>query len=103
MQEYIYIINLTEPYRDAKKWTEETNNTIGAHFNYLKELYEKNIIRFVGKTELDIEDIDNTGIAIFSADSLEEAKDLMSSDPAVKCGIMKMRVLPFKSILPFKQ
>lgn len=96
--QFIYILQLTETYTKQENWTDDTNRIVGEHFNYLKGLFEKGIVKFVGKTEYDIDHPENRGISIFEAESLEQAQEIMNNDPCVINGVMKAVVHPFRIV-----
>jgi uncharacterized protein YciI len=96
--QFIYILQLTPTYTDEANWTDETSNIVGQHFNYLKGLYEKGVVKFVGKTEYGVEHPDNRGIAVFEAENAEEANRLMQNDPCVINGVMTAAVHPFRVV-----
>lgn len=96
--QFIYILQLTGPYTKHENWTDDANRIVGEHFNYLKGLFEAGVVKFVGKTEYDIDHDDNRGISIFEAESLEQAQEIMNNDPCVKNGIMTATVHPFRVV-----
>ncbi len=95
MPYFIYQLRLTPPYRVESNWTDETREIIAKHFNHLKKSCEKGKVLLAGRSDLSIEDTDNFGICIFEADSPEEARNFMNSDPTLIHGIMTARVFPF--------
>lgn len=99
---FLYQIQLQERYRNPANWTPDDHAVVSQHFSFLKGQYDNGRVTFVGKTDLGIEHPHNTGIAFFEADSLNSAELLMLQDPAVKAGLMELRVLPFEIILPAK-
>jgi uncharacterized protein YciI len=100
--QFIHMLHLTEMYRTQENWNETADKTIEEHFNFLKNLYDSGAIKYVGKTDLEINDIHNTGIVILEADSLPTAKELVSKDPAVISGIMSFEIFPFHTVMPWK-
>ncbi len=102
MQQFIYILKLNAPYRKTENWDESTRQIIAAHFEYLKEKATKGIAQLVGKSDYDIDNDDNFGMVIFSAENENAAKTIMNNDPAVKEGIMYAVVHPFKIVLTAK-
>ena len=57
------------------------------HFNYLKKLLESKKLVLAGPTLIEE---DPTGILIFEAESIVEARYLLESDPSVKAGIQNI-------------
>ncbi|MBL6449801.1 hypothetical protein JMN32_26050 [Fulvivirga sp. 29W222] len=98
MKDYIYILRLLPEYQDESSWTEEVTLIADSHFSYLKELHDKGLAFFVGRTDYNVDNTDNFGIVIFKAKNKEEAEALMNNDPAVKNGLMRADVHPFKVV-----
>ncbi len=96
--QFIYVLKLTERYTRPENWTAETNQIVGAHFNYLKGLFESGIVKFVGKTEYGIEHPDNWGISIFEAANEDEAQKIMQQDPCIINGVMTASLHPFRTV-----
>ena len=84
--DYIYVLRLNPDYYDEEAWTDEVNQIIEAHFQRLKDDYEKGKIIHVGRTT-DPKD-DGFDIVIYHVNSDEEAKDYMGNDPAILVGLM---------------
>lgn len=99
MKTYLYILELTDAYKIESQWTEQTNATVSAHFNYLKQLHEQGIVLIVGKTDYDIAHPHNKGYVIFNAETETEALQIMNNDPAVQQQIMQASLHPFKLAL----
>ena|SRR5687768_8884718 len=95
MEYFIYQLKLLPKYRVQANWTEQTQQIISTHFNYLKKHCDEGKVLLAGRTGLSIEDDNNAGICIFRAESLEAAGDFMNNDPAVVNGVMTARVFPF--------
>ena len=72
--------------------TEEENNIMGIHFQYLKERYEKKKLFLAGPILAE----GTFGVSVFVAESLDEANQFLRQDPAVMAGIMKSEVHPFR-------
>jgi len=96
--QFIYILQLQPLYTKPENWTDDTNRIVGEHFNYLKKLFEQGVVKFVGKTEYEIDNPDNCGISIFEAANETEALHIMQNDPCVKQGVMTAKVHPFKTV-----
>ena len=93
---YIYILNLAmERLRSPEGWTEEENKVVGVHFKYLTDLYEKGIVKYVGRT---VDDRSSFGMVVFEADSEDEARSIMDNDPAVVNEIMTATLYPFRAV-----
>lgn len=98
MVQFIYILQLEPKFTKQENWTDDTNRIVGEHFNYLKNLFEKGVVKFVGKTEYDMDHPDNRGISIFEAENEAEANKIMQNDPCVINGVMTAVVHPFKIV-----
>ena len=80
--------------------TPEEQAIVDEHFAHLATLTERGVMLLVGRTQ------DNSprtfGIAIFQAESDEQAQAIMNSDPAVRKGIMRAELFPFRIALAGK-
>ena len=97
--QFIIVLQLQPQYMSKSNWTEETNKTLGAHWNYLVGLNAQGIIKLVGRTNYEIDHDENRGISIFEAESLEKANELLNSDPCILNGVMKGKVHPFSTFM----
>ena len=95
----MYVLQLNEQYRNESNWSEETEKIISEHFNYLKGLHEKGVMKMVGRTNYDVAHDENRGIAIFEADNIEQATVIMSNDPCIIKGVMTAKLHPFNIVL----
>jgi uncharacterized protein len=77
--------------------TPEEAAIVQEHFDYLKDLTRKGVVVLVGRTLTTDESA--FGIVIFRAESEEAARAIMSDDPAVKKGVMRAALFPFRVIL----
>ena len=77
--------------------TQEESAVVEEHFNYLKDLTRKGVVILVGRTLTT--DESTFGIAILRAESEEAARDIMNNDPAVKKGVMRATLFPFRVAL----
>jgi uncharacterized protein len=77
--------------------TPEEQAIVDEHFSHLATLTERGVMLLVGRTQ------DNSprtfGIAIFQAESDEQAQAIMNSDPAVRKGVMRAELFPFRIAL----
>ena len=92
---YLYILSLTDKYQNPANWTDETNATVGAHWNYLVELHSKGIVEVVGRTNYEPGNPGLMGLSVFKADSLQEAEGIMNNDPCIVNGVMTAQLHPF--------
>ena len=97
---YIYKIQPNRPEMLTKGPTVEEEKILENHFTYLKNLTKKGIVFLAGRTQT--ADISGFGIVIFKADSENSALDLMNNDPAVKSGVMRAELYPYKIACLYK-
>ncbi len=74
--------------------TKEEAAIVEEHFNYLKNLAAKGVIILAGRTLTT--DESTFGIVILRAGSEEAAREIMNNDPAVKNGVMRATLFPFR-------
>ncbi|UCH66198.1 MAG: hypothetical protein JSW63_03440 [Ignavibacterium sp.] len=92
---FIYHLKLTTEYNNPANWTDATYKVIQEHSEFIDSLGGNGILIFAGRTELKPGDDNLFGIAVIKASSLETAKDIMASDPAVLNKIQKASIFPF--------
>lgn len=95
-KQWAYILRPARPESLTKGMTEAETKIRQEHFAHLQKKYEEGSITYVGRT--DKWDESTFGIAIFYADSEDEARRIMESDPGVKKGLQIGTLYPFKSI-----
>jgi uncharacterized protein YciI len=77
--------------------TPEEQAIVGEHFAHLEALTAQGVVLLVGRTQ---DDSPRTfGIVIFQAQSGEHAHEIMTSDPAVRKGIMRAELFAFRIAL----
>lgn len=93
MRHYLY---KTLPPRANFAETLSTNEEkiIGEHFNYLKDLTAQGVVYLAGR----VEDA-SFGIVVFEAESPEKAEEVMLNDPAVKAGLFRTELYPYRLAL----
>lgn len=87
---YLYKTELTRPER-AESMPEEDERIIEEHFRYLKDMLDAGELLMAGPC-LDFA----FGVVVFEASSITTARKIMENDPAVKSGVMKAELHPFK-------
>ncbi len=97
--QFMYVLQLNDYYRNESNWTEEVNKTVSEHFNYLKRLHEKGVMKLVGKTDYNIDHDDNRGYAIFETENESKAIEIMDNDPCIIRGVMRAKLHPFRIAL----
>ncbi|MBI5001249.1 MAG: hypothetical protein HZB92_06985 [Euryarchaeota archaeon] len=99
-KEWLYRIQPTRPGMLSEGPTEEEGRIVGEHFLYLKKLTAKGVVLLAGRT-LNI-DPSSFGIVIYLAENEKEAKRIFEEDPAVRAGVFKGEVYPYKIALAGK-
>jgi uncharacterized protein YciI len=74
--------------------TDEETSILSEHFNYLKSLTKQGVVLVFGRTQNN--DTSTFGITIFRAESEDAARSIMNNDPAVKKGLMRVELFPYK-------
>lgn len=95
--QFLYLLKPTRIEMVTVGPTPEEQAIVGEHFAHLTSLTEQGVMLFVGRTQ------DNSprtfGIAVFQAESEEQAQAIMKSDPAVRQGVMHAELFPFRIAL----
>jgi uncharacterized protein YciI len=95
--EYLYRIEPTRPAMVIDGPTLQEREIISQHFAYLSRLKDDGVVILVGRTQ---ENNEKTfGICVFNADSEEAAQGIMNNDPAVKNGVMRATLHPYRVAL----
>ena len=100
MSEFLYKLQLVRGDMLRTGPTAEEQAAVAEHFAYLQDLTAKGIVIFVGRTMTT--DENTMGLAVFRAESDEQARRIMSDDPVVKRGVMTATLYPFKVVLQGK-
>ena len=74
--------------------TDEEASILSEHSKYLESLVNKGVVLVFGRTQNN--DVSTFGIVIFQAESEDHARVIMNNDPAVKNGIMRAELFPYK-------
>lgn len=77
--------------------TEREARVVGAHFDYLQALTAAGQVRLAGRTLT--ADERSFGIVVFEAADEAAARALMEADPAVREGVMRAELFPFRVAL----
>jgi uncharacterized protein YciI len=77
--------------------TDEERRIVSEHFAYLEKLLAAGTLILVGRTTNS--DDRTFGIAIFQAESDDAARAIMNSDPAVRHGVMRAELFPYRVAL----
>jgi len=95
--QYLYKIQLARPEMLTDGPTSDEETIVSEHFAYLKGLTEQGIVILAGRT-LNT-DASSFGIVIFKAESEEAARKVMNNDPAVRQGVMRAELYPYRVAL----
>lgn len=96
MKNTIYYLYKIQPIRSemlTESPTEDEQNLISQHFDYLKNLTDQGVVLLAGRT-LNTDET-SFGIVIFIAESEEAATEIMNNDPAVKHKVMRAELYPY--------
>jgi uncharacterized protein YciI len=97
MAQYLYRIQPTRIEMLTVGPTPQEEEIVSQHFNYLKNLMEQGVVILVGRTQNN--DQHTFGIAIYNADSDEDARRIMENDPAVQQRVMCAELFPYRVAL----
>jgi uncharacterized protein YciI len=92
--EYLYKIQPVRLGMVSEGPTPEEAAIVARHFAYLKGLAEQGVVILAGRTQN--ADESTFGIVIFRASSETAARDVMNNDPAVKNGVMRAELYPYR-------
>jgi uncharacterized protein len=95
--QFLYQLRLIPSLLDENNWTEKENTIVQHHFEVLQGLLKEGKLIIAGRT-LNM-DPEGFGLVILEVDSEAEATELMNNDPAVKGGIMKAKIFPYRAAL----
>ena len=96
MAEFLYRLRLARPGMFDDGGTGEERATVADHFAYLEKLHGEGVVRFAGRTTTD--DERTFGIVVLDADG-DTARRVMNQDPAVRRGLMRATLYPFRTAL----
>ncbi len=97
MNQYLYRLLPTRIEMVTEGPTPEERAIVSEHFEHLSALTKQGVMLLVGRTQDDSPD--TFGVAIFQAESDDCALEIMNSDPAVRKGIMRAKLFPFRIAL----
>lgn len=93
-QQWLYLVRPTRPEMLVSGLTAEEQATIGRHAAYCDDLGKAGVMLMVGRTQTTTPD--TLGISVFVAADEAEARRIMENDPAVKEGVMKAELYPYR-------
>ena len=77
--------------------TEFESRIVSEHFNYLERLTKDGVVILAGRTQNT--DYSTFGIVLFNAETVQAAREIMLSDPAVKNNVFRAELFPYKMAL----
>ncbi len=77
--------------------TPEEERIVEAQYNYLRSLTDQGVVILAGRT-LNTDET-SFGIVIFRAESEQAAQNIVAEDPAVKGGVMRAELYPYRVAL----
>jgi uncharacterized protein len=90
MAEWLYVLRPPRP-TFASDMTEKETATMSEHFAYLQGLLDAGRLVLAGPS------LDPVfGVCVFEADDEEEARGIMTADPAVSSGLQSAELSPFR-------
>jgi len=97
MQQYLYRIQPARPAMLTEGPSEQEARIVDEHFAYLKRLTAEGTVLMAGRT---LNDDERTfGIVVFLAESEAKAAAVVRNDPAVKSGVMRAELFPYRIAL----
>jgi uncharacterized protein YciI len=97
MPEYLYRIQPTRIGMLSEGPTPEEAAIVSQHFDYLSRLVDQAVVVLAGRTLTT--DARSFGIVIFRSESDLEARSVVDNDPAVKAGVMRAELYPYRIAL----
>jgi uncharacterized protein YciI len=97
MQQWLYLLKPTRLGMVTGEPTAREAEIVSRHFAFLEDLTDKGVILLVGRTQNRDESM--FGIVIFEAQDESAARMIMGSDPAVRAGVMRAELYPYKVAL----
>ena len=94
---FLYRVQPTRPAMLSDGPTEREARIVGEHFAYLRSLVDAGTVLMAGRTLTT--DARSFGIAVFVADSAIEAEEVVRNDPAVRDGVMRAELFPYRVAL----
>jgi uncharacterized protein YciI len=97
MSEYLYKIQPARVGMLPGGPTPEEAAIVSQHFDYLSRLADEAVVILAGRTLTT--DEHSFGIVIFRAESDDDARHVVENDPAVKAGVMRAELNPYRIAL----
>lgn len=97
MPQYIYRIQPTRLGMLAEGPDAREAGIVGQHFAYLQQLCSAGVVLMAGRT-LTVDER-TFGIVVFRAESEAAAQQVVDMDPAVRLGVMRAELFPYRVAL----
>jgi uncharacterized protein len=97
MQQFLYRIQAVRPGMLTEGPSDREAAIVGEHFKYLQQLAAEGTVLMAGRT-LNADER-TFGIVVFVAASEAQASDIVNADPAVKHGVMRAELFPYRVAL----
>ena len=97
MPQFLYRVQPTRLGMLTDGPTDREARVVSEHFAYLSELNDRGVVLMAGRT-LNADE-ETFGIAVLVADTEAMAEAIMDNDPAVKHGVMRARLFPYRVAL----
>ena len=94
MPQFLYRLQPTRPAMLIDGLTPEEDAAITEHFRYLVGLADAGVVHLFGRT-LNV-DSSSFGLCIFEAADEPCARAIMEDDPAVRAGVMRAELFPYR-------
>jgi uncharacterized protein YciI len=94
LNQFLYRIQPSRLEMVTRGPTDEEASILLEHSHYLKSLTDQGVVLVFGRTQNN--DPSTFGIVIFRAESEETARSIMNNDRAVKRGVMRAELFPYK-------
>jgi uncharacterized protein YciI len=94
IKQYLYTIKPVRLEMLTVGPTPEEEKTVSQHIAHLQRLAQEGVVVLAGRTQT--ADPGTFGIVILNANSEDEARQRMEGDPAVKGGVMRAELYPFR-------
>lgn len=93
-RQWLYITRLTRPDMLTTGATAEEQATVSRHAEHCDRMGRAGVMLMVGRTQT--VSPETVGLCVFLANDEAEARAIMESDPAVKEGVMRGELFPYK-------
>jgi uncharacterized protein YciI len=94
MPQFLYRVQPTRPEMLTMGSTPAEDAAITEHYHYLVRLADTGVMHLFGRT-LNT-DSSSFGLCIFEAADEPEARAIMEDDPAVRAGVMRAELFPYR-------